>query len=72
MTMHIEKIDNGYILTGDRGYKSAFPTAEDLFRAMLTRLEGKYAGWGGDSYGTVFVATKPGQQFTAPPEQEPK
>lgn len=69
--MNIRKIKNGYIVTDERGSETFAASAQELFEQLLSRLESRGKFFGGDSYGAVFVATKPGDTFTAPPLYDP-
>lgn len=70
MNITIRKISNGYI--SSRGGEETFSaTLEELFEELLMIYECRSKNFGGDSFGVVFVARKPQQQFIAPAEQEP-
>ncbi len=71
MKQQVRKIDNGYLLADERGSESFFGSCEELFAALLLRLEGRGKHFGGDSFGTVFIARKAGEKYTAPAEAEP-
>jgi len=67
--MNIRKIENGYLLTDERGGESFFDSCEQLFAALLLRLEGRGQYFGGDSFGTVFVARKAGENADDEPRR---
>jgi hypothetical protein len=71
MELNIRKISNGYILTDSRGAESFYGTCAQLFAALLLHLDSRCEHFGGSSFGAVFVASKPGEKYTAPEEAIP-
>lgn len=69
--MNIEKITNGYLLIDRIGGREFYPDCQSLFNSILMKLEGRSIWFGGESFGQVFVASKPEETFQANKEVEP-
>jgi hypothetical protein len=57
MTITIEKVDNGYVLTAE-GFgcpQKVFLTLDDVFNELLSSFEGRWHGFGGSMYGRVSI-----------------
>lgn len=67
--IEIETIENGYLVNDAGEYYCK--DIQELFEHLLLVLEGRSTWFGGDSYGTVFVAHKAGQKYTSPKEIDP-
>lgn len=54
----IEHVRNGYLVSFSTG-REVYTSLDDVFTALLSTFEGRYAGFGGESYGRVAIDRRP-------------
>ena len=55
MSIDIEQVKNGYIVTQTGKGTEIFKTTDELFEDLLLRFEGRSEGFGGQCYGKVWI-----------------